>query len=195
MALAISLPWILSVLMLVSFGIPQMEHPLSQENPYEACCGLEPVVFKVGAGSVYIPNVVTPNGDAINDVFNPIINKGIGSVRNFIIRDGSGNSIIFQKANLDVAEPSKQATVLPDGWNGKNEKGQPHRGLFRYSMAVYDLNGFTQVIHGTACSVLCDSSAIILRKKPGCFYPVQQNANGELDASLPNLINHKLKYK
>ena len=66
MAISISLPWIFSVLLLlVSFG--KQHEPLpSQENPYEGCCGLEPVVFKVGAGSVYIPNVVTPNGSGIN---------------------------------------------------------------------------------------------------------------------------------
>ncbi len=155
-------------------------------NPYEGCCGLEPVVFAVGVGSVYVPNVITSNSDGINDIFCPNINGKISSVVNFTIRDAATDSLIFEKSSLMVADASMQYEVLPDGWNGKNALGVPHKGLFKYSMTAYDISGVSLEIHGSACSVLCDSDAVILLENPGCLFPVQHDQNGGVDASLPH---------
>jgi hypothetical protein len=187
MAKTITPFFILSCIFLcTSFGRLTDKMPAAVANPYEGCCGTEPVVFSVGVGSVYIPNVVTPNNDGINDVFYPFINNRISMVENFTIQDATTDTIIFQKDSLILSDASLEAEILPDGWDGKVAGGQPHKGLFKYSMKVFDLFGASLDIQGSACSVLCDSAAVILQGNPSCFYPVQQNETGGVDASLPN---------
>lgn len=177
-----------------SFGKRDDKMPTPSANPYEGCCGTKPVVFAVGAGSVYIPNVVTPNDDGINDVFYPFINNRISLVENFIIQDAATDNVIFQKDTLILSAASLEAEILPEGWDGKEAGGQPHKGSFKYSMKVYDLFGVSLDIQGSACSVLCDSSAMILQGNPSCFYPVQQNETGGVDASLPNFEQKCFSY-
>jgi len=79
--------------------------------------------------AVYIPNVFTPDGNGLNDIFTPF---GIGIMEDeyqMLIYDRWGN-LIFTSNNLKV------------GWDG-SVKGDPHPkdGVFIYKITLLDIFG------------------------------------------------------
>lgn len=79
--------------------------------------------------AVYIPNVFTPDGNGLNDIFTPV---GIGIMEDeyqMLIYDRWGN-LIFTSNNLKV------------GWDG-SVKGDPHPkdGVFIYKITLLDIFG------------------------------------------------------
>jgi hypothetical protein len=57
---------------------------------YQGCCGTKPVEFTFGLSKVYIPNVFTPNGDGLNDIFFPFTNDDIVDVIDFTVLSLAG---------------------------------------------------------------------------------------------------------
>lgn len=180
---------LLGASLLASFvGMPAPESfAKPAENPYEGCCGAEPVVFPTATGKIFIPNVFTPNDDGINDLFYPVVEGEMSTIVNFSIWSVETDSVLFQKESLNPFSPALENDVLPDGWDGKVLDGMPFKGPFKYKMAVLDMGGGVVEIEGVACSVVCDSAAVVLKGNPNCFYPVQVGSEGNMDATQPNL--------
>lgn len=148
-------------------------------DPYEGCCGVEPVEFTVGNAKIYLPNAFTPNDDGINDIFFPFINEKVTKIE-FLSISTPDLAVMYIATKLDTNTPSV------NGWNGKDTDGKKYAGRFIYSVQITDDVGFQKIITGSACSILCDTFATVFKTKTDCFFPVQSDGNGGLDASLPH---------
>ncbi len=154
---------------------------------YEACCGVQPVDFKLGKHSIYVPNVFTPNGDGINDLFYPFVSAEIGEVQGLTIFSAVGDTILFQRSTLVYSRLSEFA------WNGRRNNGSIYstldRGKFKYGMRVVSKDGLLRFVEGEACSILCEPGTKDLKVKKGCFFPNQVgqgNKAGILDSTAAN---------
>ncbi|MFN8348463.1 MAG: hypothetical protein U0X91_25900 [Spirosomataceae bacterium] len=74
-----------AVVVLQSCSLNDYRVEVTLPKEYEACCGVQPVEFKHSNGSIYMPNVFTPNGDGINDYFYPFISGEILEIQGFTI--------------------------------------------------------------------------------------------------------------
>ena len=169
---------ILLALIFFGFSTGSASHP-PVGNPYEGCCGFQPNTAVVGGASVFVPNVFTPNGDGVNDLFLPFTGKDISKVSGFTITNLNADSILYQVADF-------QLTTGSVGWDGRVAPDKMHKGPFKYQMIVYSKSGESQMIEGNACSVLCDVESQILKDNLGCLYPIQANSDGLFDAASPS---------
>lgn len=174
------LPFWLGMSLFITFtACPQEDPPLEPEpeNIYEGCCGTEPVTAQVGQGSLFIPNIFTPNSDGINDVFMANADANIASISNFevINRD---DSIIFQLA-----------TLIPNAiaWDGQMGNGEGYNGYFEYRMTVSDQNGTSMLVSGNSCAFRCDTVSTVFEDLTRCHFPAQYDGNGGVDISTQNV--------
>ena len=147
---------------------------------YESCCGTEPVEYENAAAGtyVYFPNVFTPNGDGVNDLFYPHFDATTGVVvRNFTIYSVVNDTIIFTKSWF-------LPNALEDtAWNGMRSDGSVYEGEFRYFATLDVPSGHAVDIEGRACRIVCGPDAAVFKTLEGCFYSEQAGTDGHLDAS------------
>ncbi len=148
---------------------------------YESCCGTQPVTFKSEKTSIYIPNVFTPNGDGINDVFIPSVNSEVLTLVNFTVLTPGKDTVLHHVTFLDVKKLREYA------WDGKRRDGTLYSGAFRYGMQVLDQQRKMSIIEGEACAIPCRKEMDVFRTKEGCYYPVQEDKNGDVDKAALNL--------
>lgn len=156
------------------------EPPPAVTDPYEACCGAEPVEHTFGDAYMFVPNVFTPNGDGINDYFAPSINENILGFDAYLIYTPVGDTVVFVSAGYNVNNVANTA------WDGLRKDGSVYEGLFKYVFTAFAKDGNLLTIEGRACRVACGPEAAVFKTKTGCFYPVQAGANGVLDTAAPN---------
>lgn len=89
--------------------------------------------------NVYIPNVFSPNGDGINDVFN-ITGKLLTRIEYLRIFDRWGNLLYDQPPT--PAGGSK-------GWDGTYAGKHLHPGVYVYSTVLVHSDGFEELLTGT----------------------------------------------
>ena len=88
-------------------------------------CKSDALWFNNGVGSFTYPNVFTPNGDGINDLFNCSFG---GSYDNFSLKIFDGNKTIFKTTDPEVC------------WDGTNEGNDVSEGIYNYHL-VADIGG------------------------------------------------------
>jgi gliding motility-associated-like protein len=141
-------------------------NPFAFGDPYKGCCGAEPVEIKVGDANVFIPNVFTPNGDGINDVFKPFYDAQKIQISQVVISNADGK-IVWK---TDKFSPEQPTTA----WSGRVGKDSTYTGRFTYTMVFSDKAGTTKVVGGSACSAICNPNVpISIADKSKCFFPMQ----------------------
>ena len=163
-----------------------------KSEKYEPCCGVPSEVSReiVPGINIFIPNVFTPNGDGINDLFYPIVDTSLvknGSVVWFTIYNSSDDKIkrgIFNREWVnynDVKNYSFTGTYFKE-----NNERAIWEGQFWYKFSVL-IEGKGQFnFEGSACSIVCDDEAAIFRDKQGCFFPIQVTKDIQGDNKLSN---------
>lgn len=194
---------ILTLIMACTFTACSQSEPIIEQEPtiYDGCCGTEPKIIQVEDLIVYIPNVITPNGDGINDSFYPIANVTTNDfivTGNFDLYDENDNWI-FHRDALDV-ETGKDYGF----WGIANSrplypvttKNYEYTGKFKYkfylSFRLKDNSIEIIDVEGEACVVRCDEEAYVLKNKEGCQFPVQVT-NGIYNPLLPSREENCIK--
>ena len=148
-------------------------------NPYKTCCETPAVIDSVGAAKFYVPNVFTPAGDGINDLFNVFADGSVSHFSDVRIIDRLG-IVIAERARVEAAD-----LFL---WDGTID-GDPYRGAFTYQFTAHDFMGSTKGVSGTACSVVCnagDKREFPRDRVPQCNFGTQHNGQGGLDPDFPS---------
>ena len=89
---------------------------------------------------IYIPNVFTPNGDFVNDVFRIYTNKNIEQVFSLQIYDRWG-TLVFEQFNFQPDDPE-------GSWNGEFMGQSLNSGVFVYHAEIHFKDGSSQRFKG-----------------------------------------------
>jgi gliding motility-associated-like protein len=98
------------------------------------------VVSVLKKANIFVPNIFSPNDDAINENFTLFANESIKLIKNFVIYDRWGNHI-FEIEN-----------ILPNdgnlGWNGFYRNQKVSQGVYIYKIEIELSNGKTEIVKG-----------------------------------------------
>ncbi|MFN0173610.1 MAG: hypothetical protein ACKVU0_03090 [Saprospiraceae bacterium] len=182
----------------VLVSLPLLMLPSCKEKNksiYEGCCGTEATVdsFRIAfptydqngniidstsAAQIYIPNVFTPDGDGINDIF---IVFGGPTVKQIV-------SVLCSNENIDQFFHS--VNIMPNdpghSWDGLKPDGTIYQGSFNYEVEVEFIDGQIKMYIGKACAYICSEEGFPTENLQDCFLPDQHNGNGGLDKSIPS---------
>lgn len=89
---------------------------------------------------IYVPNVITPNGDNINDVFYVQADRNIKQIKKMVIYNRWGDQQ-FEAENFPPNDPSY-------GWNGKFKTKPNDPAVFVYWAELEYRDGYTEIIKG-----------------------------------------------
>jgi hypothetical protein len=157
-------------LALITLGLSSYALPYLNINggdePYKACCGAQPVFIKVGKETIFVPNIFTPNGDGLNDVFRIDYNTKTLKVA-FINIKNDKDQIVWKTEKYSLEAPLS-------AWTGRMSKDSVYTGLFHYTIGIQDQTGAVSVFYGSACSAVCNPKIPInIADKDKCFFPMQ----------------------
>ncbi len=88
----------------------------------------------------FVPNVFTPNGDNINDIFYPFGSPSISNVRKMLVYDRWGE-LMFQNENFSPDSPT-------NGWDGTFKGLDMDAGVFVYYIEIEFLDGLVEEFTG-----------------------------------------------
>jgi len=196
---------IYAAIVILSFNLSacsqDIQEVIMEPTLYDGCCGTEIQTYQVEDYHVYIPNIITPNGDGINDVFYPICSEMVRDkfgVSDLWISNDTGK-VIFVLQALDV---EAARTWGFKGWanhrpfNPDQSLLFEHTGKFKYSCNMYfkKKDGTIEelAVKGEGCVVRCDEDAKVIKGKDGCYFPIQ-GLNGRYDPSIPNKEDNCIK--
>jgi gliding motility-associated-like protein len=94
---------------------------------------------------IFIPNVFSPNGDGINDVFLPEGGPDVEEIEQMQIFDRWGN-MLFESRNFQPGEESA-------GWTGRKNGELQSPGVYVYHIEVQFTNGQRKALHGSVTLV------------------------------------------
>lgn len=109
-------------------GLPSGEYHIEAID--EAGCSVDTFLILQNTGyEIFVPNVFSPNGDGVNDFFQPLTSNNANfTIRNYKIFDRWGG-LIYYKQNIPIQ--SNQ------GWWDGNFRGQPmHVGVYTFLMEI-----------------------------------------------------------
>jgi hypothetical protein len=164
------------LLIIVLLSLCQEKGPA--QNPidtlYQGCCGTAAVQITMNNSLIYVPNIFTPNGDAINDLFKPFFDETKVALVSFVIKDKNSENVIWTLSPESLNEPHW-------GWFGYYLADQlPYRGKFTYVVVFRNLaTNAQQTISGSAFSVYCleNEPKINIETLSQCFFPCQYEGN------------------
>ena len=148
-----------------------------KKEKYEGCCGTDSVEFLVGNGKIYVPNIITPNFDGINDLLFIGGDTNIVKIANLKIKNGKGETIHTEE------NPNLHKIV----WEFTSSDNV-YQGIFKYSFEVESTDGTIETISGSACSYPFPNDKVTnFDNCELCKFFTQYDGNGGYDENAPSL--------
>ena len=111
------------------------------------CCAEPSQVHVVGNGTVFVPNIFTPDGNGINDFFQIIADTGIARIDTFRIWNANVDTLLYQTESITSFTPN-------NGWDGAvNDTIRP--GQVYFQILVSSTDSVQQSIFGYLCVLPC----------------------------------------
>ena len=176
----ISSLWFLLLIGITLFSCKKdKEEPAPTTNVYEGCCDVEAVEFTLDNSHVYIPNIFTPDGDSINDLF-VLDMTNIDFVFRFEIFNREGESV-FSKINFSAFFDDVTWDGAIDHFGNDVMIG----GLYDYEIEFFTIYGQQKTLNGSVCAYICDTT--FPEDVNNCLFSTQLKPNGtgfdgEIDA-------------
>jgi len=178
--------WATSILFLgSSFSFiatsPPYEPVLFDGSDTTNCCIDAPLVQVVGNGTLFIPNIFTPDNDGINDLFQIVADTGIARIDSFEIRNIQTDSLLFFNENIHDITPV-------NGWDGLvNDTIVPAQ--YTYTISVISTDSVKSRFVGYVCCVPCaePTGMVTPLNLVNCGFATQYNEDtNEFDADAPS---------
>ena len=136
--------------------------------------------FTVGTGKVFLPNVLTPNGDGFNDSFFPLATDGIDRV-SIKITDNNGAVMV----EYNSIQPNDPTLGWPQG------ASSTYDGIIKYTITAQSTDGTSVIIKGTACSKPYNLNALPTDWEgcDNCRFSTQHDGMGGFCETCPPLEN------
>jgi CHU_C Type IX secretion signal domain len=154
-------------------------HGCKDDEPTSAldgCCDTPAINGTIGNGHLYVANIITSNGDGINDLLWPNSDDNIIEIISFQIRDSEGN-VVHEAMNEAPNGGS-------NGWDGR-VNGQWINGVYDVRVQARSLDGTIGTLDGKVCNFRCiDPETTEPISSDGCQFPTQVN-DGHYDSSIP----------
>ncbi len=107
----------------------------------EGCVSTAEITLEVdGIGSVYFPNIISPNSAIGNHRFFPQTEPGNEATYDIYIFDRWGNKVYEMRGGL--------VNDITFGWNGRYSDNRINAGVFVYSVRIYKDNGAVKTFKG-----------------------------------------------
>ena len=107
----------------------------------EGCVSTAEITLEVdGIGSVFFPNIISPNSAQGNHRFFPQTEPGNIATYDLYVFDRWGNKVYEMRGG-----PVNDITF---GWNGRYSDNRINAGVFVYSVRIYKENGATKTFKG-----------------------------------------------
>jgi len=130
----------------------------------KGCCQNDPLWEPFGNAVIFLPNIFTPNGDGVNDLYY-VQGDSILNVIAFEVR-GRKEKLMFKVENVEANDHTK-------AWDGKVD-GELQKGLYSVFVTVESLDGSVESFETEVCNYPCglmeDEEQISME---GCHFPVE----------------------
>lgn len=163
----------LSILMILSV-LSCGKGELTREVRYRSCCEFNDRELNFLPGKVYTANIITPNGDGVNDILFVQADDEVEEIEEFKVFDRDGD-LIFERYNI----PPNDLTF---GWSPP----MPDEGVGIHQYYIKVRNADQEVFDSfrSVCVFRCEDLDVFI---PGdnCGFPLQHNGEGGFDPNLP----------
>jgi len=140
------------------------------------CCSNPAIDVSFGNGSIYIPNIFTPNGDGFNDYF-MVLGDSIQLIHSLEIRNRD-DMMVFEKHDF-------LPNLYASSWDGTTE-GVVQKGIYTFDLNVEAEDGTIKQIQGKVCNYPCgDLMLDELISGQGCQFPSQVDPHGYFCPTCP----------
>ncbi len=146
-------------------------------SPLDGCCDTPAINATIGNGHLYVANIITSNGDGINDLLWPYCDDNIVEIISFQIRDKTGQ-IVYEVMNESPNDTGK-------GWDGRVD-GQWIDGVYNVRVQAEAIDGAMGTFDGKVCNFRCHPESSESISSEGCQFPTQVNNNGLFDPTIPS---------
>lgn len=107
------------------------------------CIASDEIVVEVDKNrNVFVPNAFSPNGDGLNDYFQPNVGAGVQNINSMRIFDRWGE-LLFERTGAYLPDP-----LDTSGWNGRFKGKRVNPGVYVYLIEVQFVDGQVLLYRG-----------------------------------------------
>lgn len=150
------------------------------EPSNDCACSTAPVEFQVGSGQVFVPNIFSPNGDGINDIFLPFAGSEVDEIESFTVSNLDGE-MLFSQVNFPPNDVGKS-------WDAQ-VNSETFAGQFQFAIRARSAAGVVESFTGMTCSFPCIDISQMLMDIGNCWWGTQHDGEGGPDAFAPSFEN------